>query len=108
MKTKLSFILGGILLLTGCQSKVWYQSGKSRAQIQKDWATSQLMGQRAKLHIPQPLIFSDSDFAAGLAIGAQRDARNAARKIERLTMESKGYQLVPKHSVPANEPFLKP
>jgi multidrug efflux pump subunit AcrA (membrane-fusion protein) len=108
MKTNLSFVLCFLLFITSCTTQVWYQPGKTQAQIQKDWAQSQLASRRAALGIHQPVIFTDDGFAAGLAIAAQRDAARAARDIGTLTMQAKGYQLVPLSSVPNHEPYLKP
>jgi hypothetical protein len=96
-----------VLSLTGCQTKVWYQPGKTEAQIRRDWADSQLAARHAALGIRQPLVFSDNDFAAGLALATQRDAAHAARDIAPLTMQAKGYQLVPLSSVPTNAAYLK-
>lgn len=108
MKTKLLFTLLVTFVLSGCATKVWYQPGKTEAQMRQDWAESQLAAQRAKLGISQPLILSDNDLAAGLAISARRDANNAAKEIAPLTMQARGYQLVPISSLPTNAIYLKP
>lgn len=100
--------VASLFVLTGCQTKVWYQPGKTETQIRQDWAESQLAAKRAALKIPPPRVESDNDFAAGLAIAAQRDKTRAAREIATLTMQARGYQLVPLSAVPTNAIYLQP
>lgn len=110
MKASVASVLLLVFLsvaLSACATKVWYQPGKTQADLHRDWATSQLAGQRAAAQVHSPLVF-DPDVALGLAIRARRDAGNTAEQVSRLTMQTKGYQLVPISAVPTNEPYLKP
>ena len=97
-----------LLLLTGCATQVWYQPGKTEAQMRQDWAESQLAAKRAALGVRPPILATDNDFAMGLAWRAQHDAASAAKDVGILTMQSKGYQLVPLPTLPANATYLKP
>lgn len=109
MKTTLWLLCS--LLLTGCVTrnpKVWYQAGKTEAQIRQDWAESQLAAKRAELGIKPPIVATD-DFAVGFGASfANRDAHSAAKAIAPLTMQARGYQLVPLATVPTNAAYLKP
>lgn len=112
--------LAVLLLTLGCQTlpptattKVWYQPGKTEAEIRKDWAESQLAAQYALAGVnpQQPIIIGDgaaASYAAGAATAARRDARNDARRIAPLTMQSRGYQLVALGSIPKGESYLRP
>ena len=105
------FLVLCVLLVASCASRprdplVWYQPGKTRAEIQRDWADSLLAQRRAELRIPQPLILNDTGFAAGMAWRARSDARDAAKDIAPLTMQSRGYELVRQSTVPVGEACL--
>lgn len=97
-----------VVLVAGCASKVWYQPGKTEVQIRQDWAEAQLAARLAQLGTAPPLLLSDNDFAAGLAWRAQHDTARAARALAPLTMQARGYQLVPLSTVPTNAAYLKP
>jgi hypothetical protein len=108
----LLFTLGCATTPTG-NTKVWYQPGKTEAQLRQDWAESQLAAQHALVNNrgPQPIITDNSaaaSYAAGAGIAANRDARNDARRLAPLTMQSRGYQLVPLSTVPSGEAYLRP
>jgi hypothetical protein len=110
----ISRISASVLLavsLAGCAAsdpKVWYQPDRTDADLRKDWAESQLAARKAALGIKQPLVIAEDGFAAGLAASAHRDAKKAAKEIAPLTMQARGYQLVPLSTVPTNAPYLRP
>ena len=112
---KLAALLSLVLLVAGCATmplgpttKVWYQPGKTDAQLRTDWAESQIVAAKALADVPPPRVGSDNDFVAGAAVAASRDARNAAQSLAPLTMQSRGYQLVPFSTVPAGAAYLRP
>lgn len=97
--------------LAGCATsdpKVWYQPDKTDADLRKDWAESQLAAKKAARSIKQPIVVAEDGFAAGLAASAHRDAAKAVKEIAPLTMQARGYQLVPLSTVPTNAPHLRP
>lgn len=102
MKPFVPFV--ALVLLAGCATKVWYQPGKTEAELRKDWAESQIAARQAELRIRYPIVLQP-DIAASMA---HKDARNAARDIAPLTMQSRGYQLVPLSTLPTNAVYLRP
>ena len=108
-------LLSLVLIVAGCVSmplgpttKVWYQPGKTDAQLRTDWAESQIVAAKALADVPPPRVGSGNDFVAGAAVAASRDARNAAQSLAPLTMQSRGYQLLPLAQVPQDQAWLRP
>ncbi len=102
MKAHSPFVFCALLFLTGCASKVWYQPGKTPEEARLAWAQSRLQG--AQSGGTMPLIIGGG-FAAGYAGGSQVRLR---KEIANLSMESKGYQLVPANTVTNASQYPRP